>query len=161
MIRKSVDRIPEGVTLAGLGDVPELKALARRSYKIYVPVMNAIPLPMSADYGVCVRRGEVWIVREGRQLSASLTLARMPDHLLIESIAVDPQHQGNGHGRFLLDWALRRAEMLSHDTVKLYTNVHMAENRRWYRRSGFEETGQEQRGDKIVVHMAYRLRPTP
>lgn len=108
---------------------------------------------MSADYDAMVRDHEVWIIRSGGGLAASLVLIRALDHLLIESIAVDPDSQGTGHGRRLLKWAADRATALGYRQVRLYTNVLMTRNRDWYRRSGYVETHEEQRGDKRIVHM--------
>jgi len=144
---------PAGFTRAEPEDAEALLELARRSYEIYVPVIKAIPLPMSADYGAMVRDHEVWIIRSQGAIAASLVLIHEPDHLMIESIAVDPDHQGSGYGRELLDWAGRRAEALNLPEMRLYTNFLMTRNRAWYKRAGFTETHIEQRGDKRVVHM--------
>jgi len=148
---------PGGLTRARPGDVPGLSDLAHRAYARFIPVMNAVPAPMSADYGDLVRDHEVWVLRSGDVLSASLVLIAAKDHLLIESITVDPDCQGNGQGRLLLDWSRRRAADLGYDEIRLYTNILMTENRAWYRRAGFAETHEEQRGDKRVVHMRQRL----
>ncbi|WP_269584746.1 GNAT family N-acetyltransferase [Roseibium sp. Sym1] len=138
-------------------DAPALKALADRAYAHYIPVIDAIPAPMQADYAEMVRDHEVWTIRSNGALSASLVLINRDDHLLIESIAVDPDSQGRGYGRRLLDWSRRRAVVLGQTDLRLYTNVLMTDNRAWYRRAGFAETHEEQRGDKRIVHMRLTL----
>ncbi len=138
-------------------DARALGELARKAYESYIPILNAVPLPMSSDYDALIRDAEVWVNRRNDGLAASLVLVRAEDHLLIESIAVDPDSQGSGLGRLLLDWSLTRASALGFGKVRLYTNVLMTRNREWYRRAGFTETHREQRGDKLVVHMAYEL----
>jgi len=138
-------------------DADGLSALARRAYQHYVPILNAVPVPMSADYAAHVRNHEVWVLPSGPRRDglpgASLVLIANPDHLMIESIAVDPAEQGKGHGRMLLDWARQRARDLKLPEIRLYTNVLMTQNRAWYKRAGFAETHEELRGDKRIVHM--------
>jgi len=148
---------PADLTRARPEDAPALKALAERAYAHYIPVINAIPAPMLADYAASVRDHEVWTIRSERALCASLVLIEGANHLLIESVAVDPGNQGKGYGRLLLDWSRRRAVLLGHDELRLYTNVLMSGNRAWYKRAGFSETREEQRGDKRVVHMSLHL----
>jgi GNAT superfamily N-acetyltransferase len=134
-------------------DARALQSLANKSYEIFIPVMDAIPAPMLADYGELIRFHEVWTLRNGSALTASLVLMQQEDHLLIESTTVDPDHQGKGYGQFLLNWARCRAEEMGHSELRLYTNVLMARNRAWYQRAGFSDTHEEQRGDKHIVHM--------
>ncbi|MHA7775505.1 GNAT family N-acetyltransferase [Roseibium sp. M-1] len=144
---------PTGLTRARPGDAEAMSALAERAYAHYIPIINAIPVPMSADYAAHIRDHEVWVLSSGGTLGASLVLITNPDHLLIESIAVDPAEQGKGHGRTLLGWTRQRALDLKLPEIRLYTNVLMTQNRAWYHRAGFSETHEEQRGDKRIVHM--------
>ncbi|MEP3045195.1 MAG: GNAT family N-acetyltransferase [Roseibium sp.] len=139
---------------AGLSDVAAVRHLAERAYATYIPVMNARPLPMDADYAEMVETGEVWLVRSrDKGLAASLALTLQPDHLVIYSIAVNPAAQGAGYGRKLLEFACQRARDSGYKEARLFTNVMMTENRDWYLRNGFHETHQEQRGDKLICHM--------
>lgn len=135
-------------------EAPALSELARKAYEHYVPVLNAIPLPMSADYGAMIRDHETWVLRQGEEILACLVLIHTDDHLMIENIAVDPQTQGSGYGKLLLAFAEKRASEDGYTELRLYTNYLMTRNREWYARSGFVETGEEQRGDKRVVHMS-------
>jgi N-acetylglutamate synthase-like GNAT family acetyltransferase len=148
---------PNGLIRAKSGDAEALRELARRAYEHYIPVIGAVPVPMTADYAAHVRNDEVWVIRSGNALAASLVLIRQPDHLLIESIAVDPAVQGKGHGRQLLDFARQRTADLQLAEIRLYTNILMHENRAWYQRAGFAETHEEQRGDKRIIHMRLSL----
>lgn len=148
---------PAGLVRAGPGDAEGLRTLARQAYQHYVPILDAVPVPMSADYAAHIRDHEVWMLPNGGSPGASLVLILNPDHLMIESIAVDPAEQGKGHGRMLLDWARQRARDLKLQEIRLYTNVRMTQNRAWYKRAGFVETHEEQRGDKRIVHMKLAL----
>lgn len=128
-----------------------------------MPVIGSKPVPMTADYPSAIRDHEVWVIREAPDgvndgtndgaIAASLVLVVLNDHLLLESIAVDPDRQGRGLGRALLEWTKARARSLGHDEVRLYTNVLMTSNRALYKRAGYTETREERRGDKHIVHM--------
>ena len=142
-------------------DEEALSALARKAYEHYIPILKAVPLPMTADYGAMIRDHETWTLRSGSHLVGSLVLIHEEDHLMIESVAVAPDTQGNGFGRQLLAFAEERAQAEGYADLRLYTNALMTENRAWYRRIGFIETGEEQRGDKRVVHMSKAIRSVP
>jgi len=131
--------------------------LAERAYQHYVPVIGAMPLPMEVDYRAMIDEDEVWIAGPADNPFACLVLKPEPDHMLIWSIAIDPERQGNGFGRGLLQFAIQRAIELDLREVRLFTNVKMHENLKWYARYGFRETGREFKGDKEVVHMALSL----
>jgi ribosomal protein S18 acetylase RimI-like enzyme len=58
----------------------------------------------------------------------------------IDNIAVDPEHQGLGLGRQLMEYAVREAERYSLSAIQLYTNSTMTENLAMYAHMGFVET---------------------
>lgn len=138
-------------------DADGIAHLAARAYEHYVPVIGSIPLPMAADYAAMIEEDEVWIAGPQDNPFACLVLKLAPDHMLIWSIAIDPERQGNGFGRGLLQFAIQRADELELTEVRLFTNVKMKENRAWYARYGFRETLIEMKGDKEVVHMSLML----
>ena len=61
------------------------------------------------------------------------------DHLLLENVAVDPDRQGQGIGRALIDLAEQPARDLGVAEIRLYTNVAMTENMVMYPRLGYVE----------------------
>jgi GNAT superfamily N-acetyltransferase len=80
-----------------------------------------------------------------------------PDHVLIENVAVDHDHQRGGIGRALLSLAEDCARELGLDRLRLYTNVAMVENPRLYARLGYEEDDRHI-GDRFQrVDMSRRL----
>jgi GNAT superfamily N-acetyltransferase len=54
-------------------------------------------------------------------------------------IAVQPRHQGTGVGRALLRLAEDEALRQGHDSIYLFTNEKMTENRALYERIGYVE----------------------
>ncbi|MBD8891458.1 GNAT family N-acetyltransferase [Roseibium litorale] len=142
-LRKAVAEDAKGIT-----------ELARDAYQHYIPVINATPQPMQADYAALIRKDEVWLAGTSDHPDASLVLRLAADHLLLWSIAVAPRLQGSGFGNRLLDFCFQRARDHEKPELRLFTNALMTSNRLWYRRRGFTETSHEQIGDKLVVHMS-------
>lgn len=124
-------------------DAPALRAMVESAYAVYVPRIGLRPAPMDADYDDLVARGLVTVAEADGQLAGALVLVPASDHLLIENVAVDPSHQGEGIGAALMDLAEERARAAGIGELRLYTHRLMTENRAWYTRLGYEETGRE------------------
>lgn len=124
-------------------DVPGLRALVEAAYAVYVPRIGLRPAPMDADYDDLVARGLVTVAEVDREPAGALVLVPAADHLLIENVAVDPEHQGEGIGGVLMRLAEERAQARGIGELRLYTHRLMTENRTWYVRLGYEETGRE------------------
>jgi ribosomal protein S18 acetylase RimI-like enzyme len=137
-------------------DVPALAALAEAAYAVYVPRIGRPPMPMVADYATVVHDHEAWVLDGGGRLAGLLILLPQPDHLLIENVAIAPDHQHRGLGRRLLAFAEQRAAAHGQDEVRLYTNAAMTENQRLYVRLGYEET--HRAGDGGFRRVFYRKR---
>jgi GNAT superfamily N-acetyltransferase len=80
-----------------------------------------------------------------------------PDHLLVENVAVLPEHQGKGHGRRLMAHAEAVAGTLGHGLLRLYTNQRFAANIALYQRLGYELEREETVPAGVVVHMRKHL----
>jgi ribosomal protein S18 acetylase RimI-like enzyme len=114
----------DGLRQAGPGDAEALNALARAAYAVYLPVIGREPMPMAVDWRTLLGEQEIWLIdgpEEGRAF-ASLALQVKPDHLVIWSVAVEPQHQHRGIGRRLLAFAETRARELGLPEIRL-TNI--------------------------------------
>src|SRR6185369_870358 len=72
---------------------------------------------------------------------ATLVLEPHDDHLLVYSIAVRPEHQGQGHARRLLAFAEEQARSTGCAELRLYTNDRMERNLALYKSCGFTESG--------------------
>jgi ribosomal protein S18 acetylase RimI-like enzyme len=80
--------------------------------------------------------------------------------LLLESVAVDPAHQGLGIGRALVAHAETLAAGAGLEAVELYTNQAMTENLRLYPRLGYVETGRRSEDGYRRVYFRKTLAPS-
>jgi len=143
--------------LGTIADAAAIRALTRAAYAKWVPLIGREPKPMTADYEAAVRNHRFDLLYADGVLAALLETIRAPDHLLIENVAVLPEHQGKGLGRRLLAHAEDLAWSSGYGEIRLYTNQRFAENVELYRRVGYridrEETGE--RG--VTVYMSKTL----
>lgn len=144
---------------ATTGDVVDIDRLVERAYVGYETRLGIRPGPLDDDYARRVSEDEVWVLAPASgPLAGLLVLAARPDHLLLDNIAIDPERQGEGLGRMLLDLAERRAGEQGFDTIRLYTHRLMVENQRIYERDGYVETHRETEQGLGRIHYAKHLR---
>jgi GNAT superfamily N-acetyltransferase len=121
------------------GDAAAVRALTRTAYAKWVPLIGREPLPMTADYDRAVAEHIIDLWEEHGQLLALIEAIPAAGHLLIENIAVRPDHQRKGIG----DRLLRHAEGLAHsmglEEIQLYTNAAFVSNLAFYSRRGYQE----------------------
>ena len=73
------------------------------------------------------------------------------DAMLLDNVAVDPDAQGSGLGRLMLEYAEQAARAAGYPAIRLYTNEAMTENISLYSRIGYTETHRaEEKGLKRV-----------
>jgi len=138
------------------GDVAAVKALVDKAYEHYVERIGVRPAPMDNDHAAQVAAGQVFVV--GTPLIGALVLVAAQDHLYVDSVAVDPAHQGEGLGRLLLEYAEEHARALGLPEIRLLTNAKMWENQRIYPKLGYEVV--ERRIDQGRDRVFYR-KPVP
>lgn len=127
--------------------------LVQAAYGKYIARMGRPPLPMLGDYPALVALGVVWVLVWGAEVVGVVVLRGEGDHLLLENIAVAPEHQGQGFGTRLLDFAEDEARSPGFGEIRLYTNEVMIENIAIYKKRGYRETSRE-RGSYRRVFMA-------
>ena len=86
-----------------------------------------------------------------------LVLIRQADGLLLDNVAVHPDHQGRGFGRRLIDFAEADARRQGYEALDLYTHELMTENIGMYRALGYAETGRRIEHGYPRVYMRKRL----
>jgi ribosomal protein S18 acetylase RimI-like enzyme len=122
-------------------DVPAIAKIVDHAYRHYITRIGKPPGPMLDDYAARVSEGVVWVLEEGAVIAAIIVLLPGVNHLLLDNIAVSPNHQGLGLGRRLLAFAETEALRRGYREIRLYTHQTMVENQRLYASIGYQETG--------------------
>jgi GNAT superfamily N-acetyltransferase len=138
-------------------DLRAIKEIVEAAYAKYVERIGARPGPMEVDYGEALARADVFAAVADETVVGLSVLASQSDHLLIENVAVLPNHQGRGFGGALLAHAEGWARRLGHRQLRLYTHESMVENIALYEGLGYRE---ERRGPKhgaTLVFMAKEI----
>jgi ribosomal protein S18 acetylase RimI-like enzyme len=141
-------------------DLVAIEDIVERAYGGYVERIGMRPGPLDADYAEKLRGGLISVVEaggRGGEVCALLVMVEMPEHMLVENVAVDPGRQGEGIGRALLAHAEQRARAAGLDEMRLYTHSKMTENRAFYRRLGYRETGRRDEAGFDRVFLLKRL----
>lgn len=125
---------------AAADGVARIGAIARAAYALYVPRIGREPAPMAADFAAEVAANRVVVIEAAGSVRGYMIAWPEPDAYFIDNIAIDPQSQGDGLGRRLIDHAVAQAEKLKLPALRLYTNVLMTENLSMYAHIGFVET---------------------
>ena len=124
---------------ADADDAASVAACAVEAFRHYIPRLGLTPIPMTKDYGAAIANAQVWVATQQGETVAALVLDVTEEGFLIDVIAVRPRHQGTGVGRALLELAEREALRQGHDSIYLFTNEKMTENRTLYERIGYVE----------------------
>ena len=131
-----------------------MRDLTRAAYAKWVPLIGREPIPMTADYDRAVVEHLVDLYEDDGQLLALIELIPSQDHLLIENLAVHPDHQGTGLGDSLLRHAENVAHSLGFTEIRLYTNAMFTANIAFYTKRGYQEYDRvEFIPGSIAVHM--------
>ena len=149
---------------AGSADLGLVQRISADAFLPYETTLGIVPLPVHEDYGPRIARGEVWLMEVRSEIVGLVVLEGAANHLLLYSLAVRPDRQGQGHGRALLDFAERHALEAGVREVRLYTNQRMERNIALYERCGYVQTGTRphpRRAGHVVVDMAKRLPARP
>jgi ribosomal protein S18 acetylase RimI-like enzyme len=143
---------------AAADDVARIGVIARAAYALYVPRIGREPAPMAADFEAEVAANRVVVIEAAGSVRGYMIAWPEPDAYFIDNIAVDPQSQGDGLGRRLIDHAVAQAEKLKLPALRLYTNVLMTENQSMYAHIGFVETHRVVEKGFHRVYMRWSLR---
>ena len=133
------------------GDAAAAAEITGAAYRPYIERIGREPAPMGADFDALIGAGAVWVATEHGQVVGVLVLELQDTALLLESVAVDPAHQGHGIGRSLIDHAEQVARDAGLSAVDLYTNAHMTENLRLCPSLGYDliDRRREDRFDRV------------
>jgi ribosomal protein S18 acetylase RimI-like enzyme len=146
------------IRAATAADVPAILDVVNHAYRPYIARIGKPPGPMLDDYAARVSEDTVWVLQEGPAIAGILVLMSTPEYLLLDNIAIAPEHQSRGLGRRLLTFAESEALRRGYREIRLYTHQTMIENQRLYASIGYEETGRGSEAGYDRVFMRKSLR---
>lgn len=85
-------------------------------------------------------RETAFIASTGEALVGCIFLADRGDHLYLGKLAVDPQCQGRGIGRRLVEAAQEHAREAGRNAIELQARIELTANHAVFARLGFRET---------------------
>jgi GNAT superfamily N-acetyltransferase len=138
-------------------DLRAIEEIVESAYAKYVERIGGRPGPMEVDYGEALARADVFVSVVDETVVGLSVLASQSDHLLIENVAVSPNHQGCGFGGALLAHAEEWARRLGHRQLRLYTHESMVENIALYEGLGYREERRAPRHGATLVFMAKEI----
>ncbi len=142
---------------AAAEDAAAARALTRAAYAKWVPLIGREPKPMQADYERAVREHRIDLALVADELAGLIETIELPDHLLIENVAVAPAFQGKGLGRRLMAHAEQLAKELGRTEIRLYTNARFAENVALYHRLGYRIDREESGPLGLTMYMSKQI----
>ena len=89
-------------------DLPAIRALVQRAYEHYIARIGRKPGPLLDDYAALVSKKRVHVLSDDG-IKGILVLIPEDRAMLLDNIAVDPDAQGRGYGRSLLEFAEQSA----------------------------------------------------
>ena len=134
------DQVAPLIRAARASDVFEIRRIAKAAYAKYIPRIGREPAPMAADYDADIAARRAVVIGTNGKLFGYMVAWPERDAYFIENIGIEPQHQGSGLGRRLIEHAVGEARRAGLTALSLYTNEAMTENLAMYAHIGFVET---------------------
>ena len=125
-------------------DAQAIGALVTASYQHYIERIGKPPGPMLDDYEKVVRDHRVCVAVDGDKIVGVFVLIDESGGILLDNVAVSPDHQGRGIGKRLIEAAEQECRALGHACIDLYTHELMTENIAMYVRMGYKEVARRE-----------------
>ena len=142
---------------AKAADAAGIAACVRAAYSPYIERIGRPPGPMLDDYDQVVCDHRAYVIEEDGEILGALVLIEKEEGLLFDNIAVQPERQGEGIGRRLMEHAESEARRLGYGHLDLYTHERMTENVAMYERIGYVEVDRRTERGFPRVYMRKRL----
>ena len=141
---------------ANIADAMAIEACVKAAYGHYIERIGKPPGPMLANYAELIQQQTVFVA-DADGIVGVLVLIRTPAGVLLENVAVHPDHQHKGLGRRLINFAESEARGLVFKKLDLYTHENMHENIEIYKALGYTETGRKKERGYDRVYMRKNL----
>jgi N-acetylglutamate synthase-like GNAT family acetyltransferase len=138
-------------------DVSKVAALVNAAYGHYVEHIGMVPRPMTDDYAEVIANERVTVADSHGTIVGVIVLTVDEEGFLIDNVAVEPSHRGEGLGKALLEYAEAEARQMGFDSIHLYTHEKMTENLALYSRIGYIEYDRRSQGEFSLVYMRKHL----
>jgi GNAT superfamily N-acetyltransferase len=149
---------PEYLSRSATGaDVPKVGALVDAAYGHYVEHLGILPRPMTDDYAPVIANQRVTVAESHGTIVGVIVLTVDDEEFLIDNVAVEPSHRGEGFGRALLEVVEAEARHTGFDSIHLYTHQKLRENVALYSRIGNVEYDRRSHGEFSLVYMRKHL----
>ncbi len=126
-------------------DASGLTACIDAAYAPFFARGLALP-PVSEGIAGDIANNHVWVAESDGRIVGGVVLV-LNDSAHLANLAVHPDAGGQGVGRRLIDQAHEAASNAGHDRLQLATHIDMTTTQAFYRRLGWQETGQD--GNKV------------
>jgi len=120
-------------------DAAAVTECIRNAFRHYVERIGREPGPMLMDYAREINEHQVFVIEQDEQIVGALVLCVKEEGFLLDVIAVEPQFQGKGIGRLMLEFAESEARRQGYKSIYLYTHAKMTENQALYTKIGYVE----------------------
>jgi GNAT superfamily N-acetyltransferase len=126
---------------AMMDDSRAMAMVTSRAYDLYEVLLGYLPPPALEDPADWIAAEHAWVGERDSMVMAVLVAEPGDGHLLVRSAVVDPDWQGEGHGRALLEHAELVAREAGLAELRLSTNTLMERNISLYRHCGYRVLG--------------------
>jgi ribosomal protein S18 acetylase RimI-like enzyme len=109
------------------------------AFEVYIERIGKPPAPMLLDFEAEIEAKHVWLAEFEGELGGVLVQYETEEGFYIDTLAVQPCHQGVGIGRKMLRFAEQEAMRRGYDSIYLCTNAKMTENQILYPHLGYVE----------------------
>lgn len=122
-------------------DATALRLCAKRAFAPYIPRIGRPPAPIDAPFEAQIAAGMIHVLQRDGAILGYLTCFPVEDLMHLETVALQPEAMGQGHGKALIGFCEESARSMGLRGVTLYTNAAMVENLQLYPRLGYLQTG--------------------
>jgi len=137
-------------------DAMSIAKCVKAAYEHYIGRIGKPPGPMLDDYIDVVQRQTVFVAVSDEVVGV-LVLMQTQTAILLDNVAVRPDHQGKGLGKRLIKLAELEASDQGFEKLDLYTHESMSENIEIYKTLGYTETERRKECGYNRVYMQKQL----